>query len=257
MTRVLTAAAGLPLVLGVTWWGPDWLFAGLVALVAALALDEFLAIAAVRGSGRTGRWFLPLGAVVTAAFAGTESSVLGTLTVALLVLMTVTLASPVSSALARVAPAAAGLLYACMLPGFLILLPRGAVLLVLGIVWAGDIGAYYGGRSLGRRRLAPSISPNKTVEGALIGALASLGVGLGLTGILPDAAPESYGSIGMGAVILATAAAGQIGDLAESALKRSAGVKDSGTLLPGHGGMLDRIDSLLFAAPVFFLLTLR
>src|SRR5207247_2085062 len=115
------------------------------------------------------------------------------------------------------------------------------------IIWAGDSAAYYGGKALGRRALAPDISPRKTVEGAIAGLIASViaGVVFGIS-MLREAPPRLL------AASVVAAIAGQIGDLAESALKRSAGVKDSSSLLPGHGGMLDRVDSLLFAAPVFF-----
>ena len=122
--------------------------------------------------------------------------------------------------------------------------------LVFGLVvsWIGDTGAYYVGRRYGRHKLAPQVSPKKTWEGAIASAAVS-----GLAGGL--AMPRLIPGVGIGeALVLALAAniAGQVGDLAESAIKRGAGVKDSGTLLPGHGGLLDRVDSSMFALPVLY-----
>jgi phosphatidate cytidylyltransferase len=116
------------------------------------------------------------------------------------------------------------------------------------VTWAGDTGAYYAGISLGRRPLAPTLSPKKTVEGLIGGWVAALAAALVASNwFLPSFSPLDA----LVASFLLTGA-GLIGDLSESALKRSAGIKDSGGLLPGHGGVLDRIDSLLFSSPVFY-----
>ncbi|MGB9887577.1 MAG: phosphatidate cytidylyltransferase [Moorellales bacterium] len=120
--------------------------------------------------------------------------------------------------------------------------------MLLFTVWANDTVAYYSGSRFGRRALAPAVSPRKTWEGAISGLAAAAIVGAG-------AAYYWFGQAGLGAVLgLAVAAAAQLGDLWESALKRQSGVKDTGNLLPGHGGVLDRFDSLLFAAPLGFYL---
>jgi phosphatidate cytidylyltransferase len=258
MTRIVTAVIGLPLVVAVTYGGPDWLFASVVALVAAIAFDEFLEISSSSRAARTGRWFLPFGAAVALSFSWGNQWVVGTLTMTMILAMTLTLSTPVSMARERITGSATGLIYTCVFPGFLILLSREAVLVLLGIVWAGDMGAYYGGRTLGRRPLAPRISPHKTVEGAIAGGATSLVAGVALARLLAGETNPLFGGglVPLTVVILVTAVAGQLGDLAESALKRSAGVKDSSSLLPGHGGMLDRIDGLLFAAPMFYFLTL-
>ena len=133
------------------------------------------------------------------------------------------------------------------------------LLLLLCVVWSGDIAALYVGKSVGRRKLAPKLSPNKTWEGTAASVAGSLLVTLVLIqlakylegrGIELLAYPGSVWHWLLLALILNIAA--QLGDLAESALKRGAGVKDSGTLLPGHGGVLDRIDALLLAAPVLW-----
>jgi phosphatidate cytidylyltransferase len=129
-------------------------------------------------------------------------------------------------------------------------LPNGELLIffLLLVTWAGDTGAYYAGMSLGRRKLAPVISPNKTVEGLIGGLMLAVLAAVGARlWFLP-----SFSLADCLATGLLLTGAGVLGDLAESALKRSAGVKDSGSLIPAHGGMLDRLDSLLFTAPAFY-----
>jgi phosphatidate cytidylyltransferase len=127
---------------------------------------------------------------------------------------------------------------------------HGWLLLALAIVWAADTGAYFAGRAFGRRKLAPRISPNKTVEGLAGGMLA--GVAVALVG----AAILGTGATGLLLVALVAALVvlfSVVGDLFESLLKRHVGAKDSGALIPGHGGLLDRLDSVLAALPVFAL----
>ncbi|HXF93166.1 MAG TPA: phosphatidate cytidylyltransferase [Nitrospiraceae bacterium] len=122
------------------------------------------------------------------------------------------------------------------------------VFFVVLTTWAGDTGAYYVGTLFGRRKLTPTISPNKTVEGLIGGVACSVLTAFGARAwFLPSLTTVDCVALG-----LLMAGVGLAGDLVESALKRSAGVKDSGGLLPGHGGMLDRLDSLLFTAPAFY-----
>ena len=125
------------------------------------------------------------------------------------------------------------------------------VVLVLAVVWLGDTAAYYVGRAVGRHKMAPVVSPNKSWEGAAASSVMALIAGAVWCWIVP-------GAIDWRVLLLALVAnaVGQIGDLFESLLKRSAGVKDSGSLLPGHGGILDRVDGILFAAPVAWLAVL-
>ena len=122
------------------------------------------------------------------------------------------------------------------------------LLTALMIVWMADTGAYFAGRRFGRRKLAPRISPNKTVEGLFGGALTATVAGLVFAWIA-GAEPADLPWVALTALI--TVAAAVVGDLFESLLKRQAGVKDSGNLIPGHGGLLDRMDSVLAALPVF------
>jgi phosphatidate cytidylyltransferase len=145
---------------------------------------------------------------------------------------------------------------------------RFLLVFILFSVWAGDIAAYYVGKNFGKHKLAPTVSPNKSWEGAVASVIASIGMAAlvfyfqnqitdffsGGSGLwLPNFHPSLRTPIPWGHVIALggiTNVAAQFGDLFESALKRGVGVKDSGTLLPGHGGLLDRIDALLFAFPV-------
>ena len=123
------------------------------------------------------------------------------------------------------------------------------LLWVLVVVSLGDIGAYYGGHLLGRRPLAPVLSPKKTIAGAVSGLAASCAAGVAV--VLVWHGPEALG-LDVPVVALLCGGAGQAGDLVESMLKRAVQVKDTGGLLPGHGGLLDRLDSVLLATPAFY-----
>ena len=160
---------------------------------------------------------------------------------------------PIADVLPAIGASAAGLIFVALPFSYLVRLDgqetRGSmlVLFTLAVVWAGDTLAYFVGKFLGRTKMAPALSPKKTWEGAAGNLLGSLIVGYCFArGLRFDPLPW---------LVTATLAniAGQMGDLVESAYKRGAGVKDSGALLPGHGGMLDRIDSLILAAPVVWL----
>jgi phosphatidate cytidylyltransferase len=166
---------------------------------------------------------------------------------ALLLMSETVVKASIESALGEVALGLSSLIYCAVTLGFLVLMQRRAILLLFAIIWVGDSAAYYGGRALGRHLLAPRVSPKKTIEGAVAGLAGSIIVGVIAGKWLLD--QEWLRLLWLSAI---TATAGQIGDLAESVLKRSAGVKDSSSILPGHGGILDRLDSLFFAAPVFY-----
>ena len=125
------------------------------------------------------------------------------------------------------------------------------LLVALVIVWAADTGAYFVGRKLGRHKLAPRISPNKTIEGLAGGVIAGVVAGVGIAWLVAGAHPAQLPAVAL--VALAAVLFSVVGDLFESLLKRHAGVKDSGHLIPGHGGILDRIDGVLAALPVFAL----
>ena len=147
-----------------------------------------------------------------------------------------------------------GVVYIPLLLSFLVSIRRGPdgmvwIYIILAIIFAGDVSAYYAGSYLGRHKLNPAISPGKTIEGAVGGLAGNLVVGsIGKFFFLPTI---SWGSAIL--FFLAVGLAGQVGDLFESEFKRSSQIKDSGGILPGHGGFLDRIDALLFASPVAYL----
>lgn len=244
--RLLTAAVGTPLVLGVAWAGGPWLVALAVA-VALLAVAEFYRLAGLRGHPL----LTAFGLAWAGGLAGAGAAGSGALPPALgaglalgLLLLPLARREGVHPGLWGLAlagplyvgwPLAHALLLRSLAEG------RGWLLLALVATFATDTCAFLVGRALGRHPLAPSISPAKTWEGALGGLAGGLGatVGLGLLLHLPLGTPL-LALLGVGIAVAA-----QLGDLAESAFKRSVGVGEAGRLLPGHGGLLDRLDSLV------------
>jgi phosphatidate cytidylyltransferase len=267
MKRILTAAVLIPIVLVLVFLGPKqhWLFSAAVAAVAALAGWEYLGLAQQRGA-KPPR--IVVVAALLALFAGNyqwpdwTAGAFGVLCLALLIFCT--FRSPVEQVMAD----ASACIFCMFYIGFTLLtlinlheLANGPSLVafLLCVVWAGDSTALYVGRALGKHKMAPGISPGKTWEGAIgsvFGSLIAAGILLELAAQLQarDLAflvyPDELWYWLVLAIVVNIAA--QVGDLAESALKRSAGVKDSGSLLPGHGGVLDRIDAVLLAAPVLW-----
>ena len=254
MTRVLSALVLLPVVVGAVWFLPPVATLGLALGAAALAFLEYAAIAAALDT------HIPRivsGAAVLAACTALGS---GSVPLDVVLLTAVITIGALAVGGAQPGPAALRNVAAAVLPIVYIGLPLGALaavralggrealLLLLATIVISDSAQYYTGRALGRRALAPAISPKKTVEGAvgglIIGTLAFIA---GARLMFPAA--SLLLTVLVGASI---AALGIVGDLFESLLKRSAGVKDSGSIIPGHGGVLDRIDSWLFAAPVYY-----
>jgi phosphatidate cytidylyltransferase len=256
LARVLTALVLIPLVLVLVVWAPRWLFSAVVTLVAVAALREYLALAAQSGLGPLA-WFSYAATAVLVFWAPLAESP------ALLVLMALALAARPVRSLEKALPGAAasvmGVLYVGLPLAMLSDLRRlfdgpRWVIYVLALTWVSDTAAYFGGRIFGRHKLAPRISPGKTWEGAVASLAASLAFGMAY---LAWMRPE-MGLAWSGSISAAVNIAGQAGDLAESAIKRGAGAKDSGSILPGHGGLLDRIDALLFAVPaLWYILNLR
>jgi phosphatidate cytidylyltransferase len=285
MKRILTAIVLIPLVLLAVFKAPLWLFALLIALVTVLAIHEYLNI--VKGYGvEPIEWALYFMAVVVVigAYISGDPQLLARFPWGLwlfkcwtlLLLLPMIFGIPVvfrgemRMALPAAAASAFGVLYLAVPLALLVNLRRDVlqnvlVIFILFSVWAGDTAAYYVGRKFGRHKLAPAVSPNKTWEGAIASVLASVAVAALVTIYQPEISDlfsgpkagywlslHSSARIAWAPVILlgvVTNIAAQFGDLFESALKRGAHVKDSGSLLPGHGGVLDRIDALFFAIP--------
>jgi phosphatidate cytidylyltransferase len=262
MKRVITAAVLIPLVLVLLLKGSFLMVVAATALVAGLATWEYASIADAHGS-RLPRVILLL--AVASVFAATFHNPSLILPVIGLDALTLLLVCGFWSPLERVLPDTAfsifGLLYCGLALATLPIVWAQAdgpslVIFLLFVVWTGDTAALYIGRNFGQLKLSPRISPNKTWEGTA----ASLAGSLLITAALVVLGPKIPGAglhypasitqwLGFAAVLNIFA---QAGDLVESAIKRGAGVKDSGVLLPGHGGILDRIDALLLAAPALW-----
>ena len=258
-TRELTAAVLIPLVLALLVWGPLWSWALLVSLACGAALWEFQSL--IRASG----WIAPralslvlFAAILCAAYLGSAPLLLAAVGTVLVAIPTVVLlAAPKEPVwLGSAAATSFATLYVGA-GGAAVIALRGigweTVFFLLGIVWAGDSAAYYAGTKLGKRRLAPVVSPKKSWEGFWGQVVAGAVFGALLALVLPRVpgtpAASAAGGALLGAVMSVVAV---VGDLVESTFKRSCAVKDSGGLLPGHGGLLDRLDSLLYAAPVLY-----
>ena len=254
MKRVLTAAILIPAVTYVALWGHWALFYACVIAVAVLCHREYEGLAGAHGMAAFGLYGLGAGLVLLLA----PRADVTLLVIFVLLAMAMALrADPLSDALPRAAAFALGIIYIFGPWRCAILLREISpwwLLFALSINWVGDIAAFYVGRKAGRHRLAPRISPAKSWEGAIASVVFSVIFAIVyFRYLIPDLAPIAGAGFAMAGNI-----AGQVGDLAESAIKRGAGVKDSGNLLPGHGGWLDRLDSSLFSMPViYWLLTLR
>jgi phosphatidate cytidylyltransferase len=252
VSRLVVAAIGLPVVLGLVYLGGWWMFA-LVTAGGAVALQEYFLLARELRPLTPAGWIGGGLALVGAETGGLRWMIGGALLSLALAFLLKTLAETRTAATIAVSGTVTGTIWIAAGLGFLILIRevpdhgRLALFTVLLAVWAGDTFAYAGGRLLGRHKLAPSTSPGKTWEGLVFGTAATVFVAF--VALYKQDFLTIDESLVLGAVI---AVAAPIGDLFESLLKRDAGVKDSGTLLGGHGGMLDRLDAFLFAAPAAY-----
>jgi phosphatidate cytidylyltransferase len=279
MKRILTATILILAVFALIFFGQLWMITLFSAIVAELAAYEYLKLAAVGAESHGLRlripvWWMALGTalafVVTLPNFPVEAQlpVLSALTLALFAWNG--FRSPLIQVLPDTAQGLFGLIYIAYPLTLIPLLWKqedgpALVLFLMVCVWAGDIAALYIGRAFGKRKLAPRLSPGKTWLGSVASILGSmLAAGIVITisnallargNTLLHIAQPLWQSLLLAAILNIAA---QLGDLLESAIKRGAGVKDSGTMLPGHGGILDRIDALLLAAPVlWFILLLK
>jgi len=265
LPRLVTAVIGIPALLAVIFLAPTWAFALVVLAACVIAAWEYMSMV----GGSTQR----AGQLVTAAATGAVASVLyltstpsfgadgtmlaltfaaGALGIFLTFLFTYKDLEKVSL---LAGSGAMAMVYCGIMPGLMALLQRDGgedggywILMAFAVVWGSDTGAYFSGRAFGKHKLAPRVSPKKTVEGAVGGLLASVtAVVIFKLTALPELAWWQVFALAVPANIL-----GQTGDLCESLIKRAHGVKDSGIIIYGHGGMLDRIDALIFALPWFY-----
>ena len=276
--RIAVAAVGIPLVVAAVYLG-GWVLGALLAAASAgaawelyrmsgqLAIKPFTTLGCLLAAG------FPLGATAAADPAAAAAGFWQALLAAVLLLSTLAIwrrgvaGKPLATvAVTLLGAALTGGTLSCAVflrglgPAFAtgddLAHSAGYVgaLLVgfpLILTWISDSGAYFGGRALGRRKLIPSVSPGKTVEGAVAGVSSTVLVGILYAWVLQQAGvPLSLLAGAAGGALMSVVA--QVGDLSESLLKRETGVKDSGALLPGHGGLFDRVDSLLFAVPVAY-----
>jgi len=251
LSRLLVVAIGAPIVLGALWLGGWWLFV-LVALGSVVALHEFYAMARPLRPLVLAGYAGAIAALVGAKLGGVEwmlGGFLSTLVLAFLFFLVATTRAPATAAISSTVFGAAWIGFGL---GFLLLLravPDGrlAAFTVIIAVWVDDTAAYLIGRAVGRHKFSPAISPAKTWEGFVAGTAA--GVFAVFVSLYHQDFLSIADSIVLGVVVTVAAA---LGDLFESAFKRDLEVKDSGRLLAGHGGVLDRVDAFLFALPAAY-----
>jgi phosphatidate cytidylyltransferase len=275
--RVAFAAVAIPLALGIVWFG-GWPLALTVSLVSALGTREFYDLALKNGIDAARRFGIasaalcgplallasprgPLAGVSSiAAFIGWWPY-LGALWILGLLVWALARRAPTERPLEAVAVTAFGVLYAGALPAFLIAIRHGVfggqswagtwlVFFPMVVIWVCDSAAMSGGRAIGGAKLAPTISPGKTRSGSTVGVLGGLLVAPIFAYLVFPRVAISAGVVALLVIAALISVLGQLGDLAESLFKREVGVKDSSQLIPGHGGVLDRFDSLYFALPI-------
>ena len=254
MKRVLTSIVAVPTVVGILYYGSPELFLFFLAAVILGGVYEYFTIIdriGISGFPITG---MILSFLLLVSFYFEGDFIMGWGLVASITLFAAWFLQEnnVKIAIDQISFTLFGIFYVAGLGGYYILIRNfeggsSLVFFLLLIVWLGDIAAYYGGKIFGKKPLAPIISPNKTVEGAVAGLVGSLAAGFAGYWLFGNMAMVHCLLLG-----LICGTIGQFGDLAESLLKRHAGIKNSGNLLPGHGGILDRIDGLLLAGPAFY-----
>lgn len=263
LVRLATAVVMIPILLGLIFYGPPWGWLAFVSLAAGVGAYEMFGMthpgdAVARAAGvvltiavTVGLWlgFTRPNVLITLLFVVPLSSLV----------LTLWRLGEIPSVALRVAGGAFGPLWVGVGLGACALLKvvgkddgGGYVVLSLGLAWIGDTGGYFAGRAFGKHKLYERVSPKKTVEGAIGGVLATIGFAVAMSLFFIPSLPVRDAVI-LGAV---GAVLGICGDLGESLLKRSVGVKDSGGIVPGHGGILDRIDALLLTGPTTLLYVL-
>ena len=268
-TRLITAAIALPILIAsiiLPWWVPEtiWIFVVIAVVALAAGMFEFysltkkLELKADAGIAYLGAAGLTVSFIFDAPAKAPDLLLMALAAFLIIVFVTQTFRfqKDFSKMLTGMGVTVLGVLYLAFLGGFLIstrvgfdsVLSTKLLLFFFIVIFGSDSGQYFTGKALGKRKLAPAISPGKTVEGAIGGLIAAAGFGALCTLLFFPELPYKF-TIPLGIVM---AALGMLGDLAESAIKRGSKTKDAASILPGHGGLLDRLDSLLFNAPVLY-----
>lgn len=253
MKRILTALALIPAVAATVFYAPGWLFLVVLAVVALVCFHEYNQIVPSYGIARAGPVAYAAGLVLLLT---PRADVVLLLALVLVVLTLNMRLKELGQGLPASATMLLGLVYifgAWRCAWLLRSLSPHWLMFGLAVNWVGDMAAFYVGSAIGRHRLAPRVSPKKSWEGAIGSVIAGAAFGVAYLYWAMPAVPVWEAA----ALAAAVNVAGQVGDLAESAIKRGAGVKDSGNSLPGHGGWLDRVDSSLFGLPVLYFLLAR
>ena len=256
LKRWVTALSLIPLLLFVIGFGSEWVFFGLILVASILAINEFYTLVLPIDHRKEKVLGVLLGSLLAyGIYTGESGVVLGfsTLTILFSLIYFLALFRELTSVVPNLAKLLMGIFYiGLLLPHFTLIraMPFGKqwVFFTLVVTFMGDTAAYYGGSYFGRHKLYPKISPGKTVEGSIAGFIGNVGAAFIFRKYFLNQVEVYHCLI----LALGLGIMGQLGDLCESMIKRSAGVKDSGGLLPGHGGILDRIDSILFAAPFMY-----
>jgi phosphatidate cytidylyltransferase len=255
LKRVISGAIAIPLVLGLVLYGSPLLFFCFVVAIVVVASHEYFSMISNMGvegfpvEGGVLSFLLLLGFYLGPKYL----IIFGIFIPVVLITTWFFRGKNVTVALDPIAYTLLGILYTAGLGGYFILI-RGLdggsqiIIFLMLLIWAGDVAAYYGGRKFGKHKLLPMVSPNKTVEGGIANILGTLLVA-GLASLWFFA---EFSLTHCLIVAFICGIIGQFGDFSESLIKRNCQVKDSGSLIPGHGGFLDRIDSLLFAGPAFY-----
>ncbi|MFZ5562943.1 MAG: phosphatidate cytidylyltransferase [Thermodesulfobacteriota bacterium] len=269
LKRWLTAAVAMPVLMAVVFGAPAWFFALFICAASVLALFEYYQIVFSKSSDSPFSitrlsGYLSAGIIAGASLSGRFDVICLTASGLLIFSGACSLVEyrAGGSVFDRVLKQVMGLVYLPLTLSYLVVIHQDAngplwIMFLVFLVFLGDTGAFYGGRFFGRHKLLPAVSPGKTVEGALGGMLATVGVGVVINFFFPvlpwGLAMARLPWVTALIFFVVVSIVGQAGDLFESTMKRDAGVKDSGALFPGHGGILDRIDALLFAIPMAYL----
>jgi phosphatidate cytidylyltransferase len=255
LERVISGIIAIPIVLGIILYGNLGLFFFLIASIFLIATHEYFSMIASAGISGFPIEGLALSFLLLAIsfFIPTFLPLLGVLIPLTLFIVWYLREKNVRIALDSISYTLFGILYIAGLGGYFFLISnleggRQIIVFILLFVWVGDSAAFYVGRKLGERKLLELVSPNKTIVGAVANVIGTLIAALLASNLFFNEIPLIHCLI----VAFICGIIGQFGDLAESLIKRNCRVKDSGALIPGHGGILDRIDSLLFAGPAFY-----